>query len=86
MMEKRSTRSHYKIGPNGVLEEKKSFDTEQEALKMARFLNTKDNIIHKMVAYKCVKCGKWHVGSNHTVLTDKDKIEYKKKLEKFLLD
>ncbi len=28
---------------------KKSFDTEQEELKMARFLNTKENIINKMV-------------------------------------
>ena len=84
MMEKRSTRSHYKIGPNGVLEEKKSFDTEQEALKMARFLNTKENIIHKMVAYKCVKCGKWHVGSNNTVLTDEERKKNKKKLQKNL--
>ena len=81
-MEKRSARSHYKIGPNEVLEEKKSFDTEQEALKMARFLNTKENVIHKMVAYKCIKCGKWHVGSGGKILTDKDRKEAKEKLEK----
>jgi DNA-directed RNA polymerase subunit RPC12/RpoP len=83
-MEKRSIRSHYKIGPNGVLEEKKSFDTEQEALKMARFLNTKENIIHKMVAYKCAKCGKWHVGSNNTVLDEAERKKNKEKLRKNL--
>ena len=38
-MEKRNERSHYKI-VNGNLIEKKSFDSEYEALKMARFLNT----------------------------------------------
>lgn len=86
MSENRTYRSHYKIGVGGKLEPKKSFETEKEAHKVAMILNTKDNIIHKMVAYKCMQCCKWHVGSNHTVLTDKDKIEYKKKLEKFLLD
>ena len=83
-MEKRKYRSHYKIGANGVLEEKKSFETESEALKVARFLNTKEDIIHKMVAYKCEKCDKWHVGSNNTVLTEKDRKKYKKKLQKNL--
>ena len=77
-MTKRDYRSHYKIGPNGILEEKKTFDTEQEALKMARFLNTKENTIHKMVAYKCSECGKWHIGRNKTLLSNKDREEYKK--------
>ena len=84
MVEKRQYRSHYKIGPNGVLEKKKSFDTEQDALRMARFLNTKDNIIHKMVAYKCAKCGKWHVGSNNTVLDEAERKKNKEKLRKNL--
>lgn len=30
-----------------------------------------------MVAYKCSECGKWHVGSNSTVLTDEDRKHYK---------
>ena len=83
-MKKRNYRSHYKIGINGVLEEKKSFETESEALKVARFLNTKEDIIHKMVAYKCEKCGKWHVGSNNTVLDEEERKKYKKKLQKNL--
>lgn len=50
---------------------------EMARQNIARFLNTKENIIHKMVAYKCSKCGKWHVGSNSTVLTDEDRKHYK---------
>lgn len=37
IMGKRNERSHYKI-VNGKFIEKKSFDSEHEALKMARFL------------------------------------------------
>lgn len=79
-MDKRSERSHYKV-INGELVEKKSFESERDALKMARFLNTKENVIHKMVAYKCSKCGKWHIGSNSTVLTDDIRIQQKEKLK-----
>lgn len=81
-MKERTTRSHYKIGPNGKLEVKKSFDSEMDALRTARFLNTRQDIIHKMVAYKCVVCGKWHVGGNGKVLTEKDRKEYAEKLKK----
>ena len=76
IMEKRCNRTHFKF-ECGKLKPKKSYNTEKEALKIARFLNTKENIIHKMVAYKCSECGKWHVGSNSTVLTDEDRKHYK---------
>ena len=84
MMEKREYRSHYKLGLNGVLEEKKAYESETEALTVARFINTRDNIMHKMVAYKCVKCGKWHVGRNGTLLTEKEREKCRKKLQKNL--
>ena len=80
-MEKRSSRSHFKI-EFGVLKPKKSYETEKDALKIARFLNTKENIIHKMVAYKCLTCGKWHVGSNDKELTEEDRIHYRKLLQR----
>lgn len=35
-----------------------------------------------MVAYKCDKCGKWHVGSTHKRLTDEERERYGKKLNK----
>lgn len=80
-MEKRSSRSHFKI-EFGVLKPKKSYETEKDALKIARFLNTKENIIHKMVAYKCLVCEKWHIGSNDKELTEDDRIHYRKLLQR----
>ena len=82
-MIERTTRSHYKIGPNGKLEVKKAYDSEMDALTTARYLNTKDDIIHKMIAYKCIVCGKWHVGGNGRVLTNEDREEARKKLKKY---
>lgn len=78
-MEKRNDRSHYKI-VNGQLIPKKSYETEIDAVTMARFLNSKENVIHKMVAYKCSKCDKWHVGSNGKLLTNEEREKYKQKL------
>ena len=49
-MEKRNSRSHFKI-ELGVLKPKKSYETEKEALSIARFLNTKENIIHKTSSF-----------------------------------
>lgn len=79
-MEKRENRTHYKI-INGQLVPKKSFETEIDAVTMARYLNSRDNVITKMVAYKCSKCNKWHIGSNGKPLTNEDKEKYKKKLD-----
>ena len=80
-MEKRNSRSHFKI-ELGVLKPKKSYETEKEALRIARFLNTKENIIHKMIAYKCSTCGKWHIGNNGSELTEEDRIHYRKLLQR----
>ena len=80
-MEKRNSRSHFKV-ELGVLKPKKSYETEKEALKIARFLNTQENIIHKMIAYKCSTCGKWHIGNNGSELTEEDRIHYRKLLQR----
>lgn len=77
----RKARSHYKIF-NGELVKKKSYDTEDDALYAARLLNSSKDKIWKMVAYKCDKCGKWHVGSTHKRLTDEERERYGKKLNK----
>lgn len=77
----RKARSHYKIF-NGELVEKKCYENEGEALHVARLLNSSENKIWKMVAYKCDKCGKWHVGSSLKRLTDEDRERYKEKLNK----
>ena len=71
-MNKRTTRSHYKIIGDKLVD-KVPYKTENEALTLARFLNTRPETIHKMVAYKCIKCGMWHIGSNSTILSKEEK-------------
>lgn len=80
MFKKRKSRSHYKI-INGNFIEKKCYATEMDALTTARFINCQPNTIHKMVAYKCDKCGKWHIGSNNTVITEEIREKNRKKLK-----
>ena len=80
-MEKRKYRSHTKWNGREFIA-KKAFETEKEAVNVARYLNTQTNIIHKMVAYKCRECGKWHIGRNNTELTEEDRQHYKKLLKK----
>ena len=74
-MEKRDYRTHFKYEA-GKLVPKKAYETEKDALKVARYLNTMDHIIHKMVVYKCHKCGKWHIGRNNKELTEEDRKHY----------
>jgi hypothetical protein len=81
-MGERKKFSHFKI-EGGKMPPKKGYNTEIEAINIARFLNTKENIIHKMVAYKCPTCGKYHVGKNGTELTDEDREHYKKLLLRY---
>ena len=79
METKRNVRSHYKVIGDKLVE-KVGYDTEKEALTVARYLNTRSNVYHKMVAYKCSKCDKWHVGGNGHLLTEEDREKYRKKL------
>lgn len=79
---KRNTRSHYKV-INGALVPKKVYESEMDALTVARYLNSCDNMLHKMVAYKCSKCDKWHVGSTDRILTKEDREEAREKLKKY---
>lgn len=62
---------------NPVYIQKKAYDTDKEAIEVARIMNCNNSQIHKAVAYKCPKCGKWHVGRNKSVLSEKDKKHYK---------
>lgn len=64
--------SHYRIIGEQMVP-KVAFSTEKEAIKAALKMNGQFKTIHKKVAYLCHKCGKWHIGSNKTVLTDEDK-------------
>ena len=83
MDEKRNARSHYKKAIDGSLIPKHGYETEMDALTTARFLNTRPNVIHKVIAYKCDKCGKWHIGRTFKELTEKDRKKAAEMLERY---
>ena len=70
------------IGENGerVEKPKKQFNSEEEAFKQACYYNAYGNTIHKLSAYKCWSCGKWHIGRTPHVLTREDREKYKQRL------
>lgn len=80
-MEARKYRSHTKWNGKEFVP-KKSYETEKEAINVARYMNTQEHIIHKMVAYKCAECGKWHIGRNSTELSNEDREHYKSLLDR----
>ena len=46
----------------------------------AKKVNSSDNIINKVVAYKCKECCNYHVGRNGNELADKERTKFKKSL------
>lgn len=71
---------------NGVVVEieKKAYNTDKEAILKARELNCDPRRIHKLIAYKCDTCHKWHIGRSQTPMTEKERKRYRElmKLEK----
>jgi len=50
---------------------KKTFDVFEDAVTFAKLQNTNPKIIHKLVAYKCKNCLKFHIGkSKHNTLNN----------------
>lgn len=73
------TFSHYNENGEKVFKSKIGYDTEIEAIKIARKRNLQPETIHKYVAYKCSICGKWHIGKHkNRLLTEKDREKYRK--------
>lgn len=58
-----------------VKRNKKKFETSDIAIITAKKINAMEGTIHKLVAYKCSKCGFYHIGHTNKVLTDKDKMK-----------
>ena len=67
----------YCIGFDGkpVYKQKLSFDTDVEAIAYAKKMNqiNVDKLIRKLIAYKCPKCHKWHVGRTFATLSEKER-------------
>lgn len=73
---KRDNRTHYTIDGRT----KKSF-TEKDAIYRCYKLNSSDFSIHQVVAYKCIKCGMFHIGHTNVELTNDKKEDYRKRLK-----
>lgn len=69
-----------------VFKPKKSFDTLDEAIEVAKYINSQDHVIHKVVSYKCKKCMKYHIGRNGKELTGKQRDKFKKTHERKLFN
>jgi predicted CXXCH cytochrome family protein len=74
------TLERYDENLNPVLKNKKKFDTLDLAIEQAKKINSKDHIIHKVVAYKCSKCHKYHIGRNGKKLKEKERTKFKNTL------
>jgi hypothetical protein len=60
-----------------VRQEKKKFKTSDAAIRVAMLMNSDEKNIHKYVAYKCYRCGFYHIGHTSKLLTYKDRLKAK---------
>ena len=51
-----------------IYKDKKKYKTFEEALQAARNMNKNPNQIHKMQAYKCKTCLRFHIGRTYDEL------------------
>ena len=68
----------YMVDGKVFTKEKIGYSSDKEAIEMARVMNCREHTIHKLVAYKCPVCQKWHIGRSRKVLTEKEKEHYRK--------
>lgn len=75
------TIQNYDEDNNPIYKTKLKFDTLDQAIHHAKIFNSKEYQIHKLVAYKCPNCYKYHVGRGKKELTQKDRKKYKTHLK-----
>jgi len=64
-----------------VYKPKKSFATQDLAIEFAKFVNSQDHVIRKVVPYRCKVCNMYHLGRNGKILTEKEREKRKKQIE-----
>lgn len=57
---------------------KRQYDTLEEAIRVAKRLNSQEVQETKAVAYKCHRCFKYHVGRNGNPISDRDRKRYRR--------
>ena len=68
----------YMVDGKVFTKEKIGYSSDMEAIEMARVMNCREHTIHKLIAYKCPVCQKWHIGRSRKVLTEKEREHYMK--------
>lgn len=71
------TFERYDENLNAIFKPKVKYDTLDEAIKQAKYINSQDHVIHKVVAYKCSICFHYHIGRNGKELTNKERNKFK---------
>ena len=74
------TLERYDENRQPIYKPKRAFDTQDDAIEFAKFVNSQDHVIHKVVPYRCSKCHKYHLGRNGKELKDKERNKHKKQL------
>jgi len=64
-----------------VYRAKKFYETQDEAIDVAKIINSQDHVIHKVVPYRCKFCNKYHLGRNGKILKDKERQKHKDQLK-----
>jgi len=64
-----------------IYKPKKVYNTQDEAIDVAKFINSQDHVIHKVVPYHCKQCDKYHLGRNGKILKDKEREKHKKQIK-----
>lgn len=79
-----TTLERYDEKMNPVYKPKRAFDTQDEAIEVAKFVNSQDHVIHKVVPYRCKTCKKYHLGRNGKILKDKERQKHKNQIRNHL--
>jgi hypothetical protein len=72
---------NYDENHNPVYRPKLKFDTLDQAIEQAKIFNSKQHQIHKLIAYKCPICFKFHIGRGKKEITEKERNKYKTHLK-----
>jgi hypothetical protein len=71
----------YDENRNPVYVQKKVYNTQDEAIDVAKIINSQDHVIHKVVPYRCNVCHKYHLGRNGKELKEKERTKHKNQLK-----
>ena len=79
------TFAYYDVNGNKHYKAKKGYNTQEQAVEIARKMNLFPQTVHKYSAYKCSVCHKWHIGKNkYKTITEEFLVTNKDFLEELL--